>query len=363
MAIDFSTWDFSWIYWSGFEIIAIIYFIAFGSINLYYAFKSKNNPQKKDVPKFFVNEVATAVLWFFIAAIYPFIWDTVTSNPWVKAQLYFHMWDTFTIQLIGWPIHLYFAHRNNLRKNREISYEDWKVIQIEKYNSMDPTSLKSDIKRKLQHLLPGLVVVGFYYLALTFEDILLEINWNVMTGTMYFTAAVGITFALLMNIFDLVRLMKWDLLGKFARSWANGALHPDELLTVTTAAPMVLAFVPFFILPQKQFLFAVCLISGISDALACIVGKKWGKKRSETSQKTREGYIAGMVSAYLLAMLVNVIYPFSEVGWGIVNIMAIVAAIGFFCVDYFAKYLSDNILNSLACGFGMYIVYLIAVSV
>jgi dolichol kinase len=361
IAIDFSTWDFSWVSWIGFRIITMFYFAAFGVLNIYYAVKTRKNPEKIDNPKFFINEVATGVLFFIFVLVYPFLWDSVTSNVWVKDQLYFHLWDTFTVQIIGWQIYMHFAQKNNIRKNRIQSYEDWKKIQLIKYNQIDPKSLKSDLKRKLQHLLPGGVILGFYYLAQIpkLESILLAINWSVMIGTLYFTAAAGITFAWMMNIFDLVRLMKWEKLGKFARTWADGAIHLSEFNTFTSAAPMVLAFIPFFLLPQKQFLFAVCLIAGLADAMACIVGKKWGRKRDPKTNKTLEGYIAGIVTTYLLVLLTNIIIPF-EVSPLVLQIMAIVAAAGFFGVDYFGRYISDNILNSLVCGFSMYLVYLIA---
>lgn len=364
IAIDFSTWDFSWVSWIGFRIISMIYFVGFGLLNIYYAIKSRKNPEKKGDPKIFINEIATGLLFFLLVLVYPFLWDSLTTNEWVKDQLYFHLWDTFTVQIVGWQIYMFVARKNNIRKNRVMSYEDWVKKQLDKYNKMDPKSLKSDIKRKLQHLLPGGVVLGFYYLAQipNLKAILESINWSVMIGTLYFTAAVGITFALLMNIFDLVRLMKWENLGKFARTWANGAIHPSEFYTFTSAAPMVLAFIPFFILPQKQFLFAVCLIAGISDAMACIVGKKWGKKKDPKTGKTKEGYIAGVVTTYLLVLLTDLIISF-EVSPIVLHLMAIIAAAGFFGVDYFGRYVSDNILNSLICGSLMYVVYLIAMAI
>ncbi|MHA1340733.1 MAG: hypothetical protein ACTSO2_12225 [Promethearchaeota archaeon] len=356
--VDFTTWDFSWISWIGFRIITILYFIGFGAINIYYAFLSKNHPEKKGNKKYFINEVATGGLFLMLAALHPFLWNAIAPNEWVKDQLYFHLWDTLTWQLIGCTIYIFFARRNNIKKKRTISYEDWKKIQIEKYNAIDQTSLKADVKRKLQHLLPGATIIGFYYLAIAFQDKLYAINWTIMTGTLYFTAAIGITFALLMNIFDLLRLMKWDYLGKFARTWADGALHPNELNTVTSAAIMVLAFVPFFILPEKQFLFAVCLIAGIADAMACIIGKKFGSIRSKKTNKTLEGYLAGSISTYLLVLLTNLMIPFGVSIYG-VHLIALSAAIGFFCVDYFSKYLSDNILNSFVCGSLMYLTFLL----
>lgn len=363
MAIDFTTWDFSWVYWPGFEIMTIIYFIAFGVINICYAIKSRDHPEKRDNPKFFINEVAIGILFLILAGLYPFLWDNIVPNDYVKAQMYFHLWDTLTVQLIGWPIYILIATWNDKRKNRKISYDDWKQQQLEKYHSSDKGDFMTNLKRKLQHILPGGVVIGFYYLALANKDSLANINWTVMTGAMYFTAAVGLTFAFIMNIFDLVRLLKWDWLGKFARSWANGALLPDELNTTTSASPMVLAFVPFFLFPQKQFLFAICLISGISDAMASIIGKKFGKRKSGKNEKTVAGYIAGAVSTYLLVLLTHVILPFTEINLVTVHIMAAVTAFSFFAVDYFARYLSDNILNSVVCGGAMALVYFLAVAI
>ncbi|MHA1818993.1 MAG: hypothetical protein ACTSU2_08705 [Promethearchaeota archaeon] len=356
--------DFSWVNTPIFMIVTMIYFSIFGLMNLYYAISTRNDPLKKDDKTYFVNEVITAGLYFLLVLVYPFLFDSVVPNDYIKHQIYFHMWDVVTIQIILWEIYSYFARRNNKKYNRNITYEEWRQQQIEQYNSFKSNSIKTQIKRKLQHILPGGVVLGFYGLAVVFQDIAQRINWDVWTTAYYFIASTGITWALMMNIFDIRRLMAWHTLGNFARKWANNSLKPHELYSTTSAAPMVYAFVPFFALPYPQVLFSITLISGLSDAMAGLIGKRFGKVRSKKpgSHKTAEGYVAGIITTYILVLLVNYIIPFPGINIMGVHIIAAVTAFSFFIVDkYLSKTITDNVLNPILCGLTILAVYLILI--
>ena len=75
---------------------------------MYYAFKTKNNPEKVGHPEFFKNEILISLMFWFLVVAYPFIFDNYMDTI-VKHQVYFHIWDSFTVHYIVWQI--YFLSR------------------------------------------------------------------------------------------------------------------------------------------------------------------------------------------------------------------------------------------------------------
>jgi dolichol kinase len=121
-----------------------------------------------------------------------------------------------------------------------------------------------------------------------------------------------------------------------------------------------LSLIPFIFAPFP-ILASVALITTGADAVACLIGKKYGTHRlKKDSNKTIEGFIAGGISAFLIVLIVLNIYhvwmPISSVK---ILFMAIVATILFLLVDFFANHVSDNILNPILTGFGMWLILLL----
>ncbi len=93
--------------------------------------------------------------------------------------------------------------------------------------------------------------------------------------------------------------------------------------------------------------FAAALVACFSDALAALVGRKWGRKKvicPGNKVKTLEGFIAGVGSAYLISLIF--------VG----PILAIVAAVVFFLLDFFPNPVADNLSNPILISLALWVV-------
>ncbi len=90
--------------------------------------------------------------------------------------------------------------------------------------------------------------------------------------------------------------------------------------------------------------FAGILIACLSDAAAALIGRKYGKHKVKVrSKETKsvEGFIAGVVVAYIIGLIV------------IGPVYAIIGAFIFFLTDYFPIYTADNILNPIFIPIGI----------
>ncbi len=90
--------------------------------------------------------------------------------------------------------------------------------------------------------------------------------------------------------------------------------------------------------------FSGILIACLSDAAAALIGRKYGKHKVKVRSKDKksiEGFLAGMIVAYLIGLiLVGPIY-------------AIIGAVIFFITDYFPKFTADNLLNPIFIPIGI----------
>ena len=86
------------------------------------------------------------------------------------------------------------------------------------------------------------------------------------------------------------------------------------------------------------------LIACFSDALAALIGRKYGKHKVKCiggDIKSIEGFVAGAGSAYLIGLIL------------IGPIYALIAAIIFLILDYFPVVIADNILNPILITLGI----------
>lgn len=96
--------------------------------------------------------------------------------------------------------------------------------------------------------------------------------------------------------------------------------------------------------------FSGILIACLSDASAALIGRKYGKHKVKVRSKdtkTIEGFLAGMIIAYIIGLiLVGPVY-------------AIIGAVIFFITDYFPIYTADNLLNPIFIPIGIQLFSLI----
>ncbi|MFW9881723.1 MAG: phosphatidate cytidylyltransferase, partial [Candidatus Thorarchaeota archaeon] len=97
-----------------------------------------------------------------------------------------------------------------------------------------------------------------------------------------------------------------------------------------------------------------------ADAIACVIGKKYGKHNLKTNpDKTVEGLIAGGLSTFLIVIVILILYyPWMPLSIEKIFIMASIASSFFLIIDAFVKNISDNILNPILTGFGMWIIFI-----
>ena len=346
--------NFEWVSSPSFRIIPAIYIAIFGILIIRYARKSRSDPDKGD--RYYINEMLIGITTLIVAAIYPWLLTIASSNIYIVGQIYFHIWDSLTVQFIIWAIYLWRARVNNIKKNRFQPYDEWKA-QIRKMHESQP-EWKLDVRRKLMHLLPPAVIIGGYYAAIYAEPIVAQYMqaWDVFSISVLIWGSVALNFVFIFFIADLIRLNDFNRMGHFGKKWYEKQITLKELDTFTTTTPMVLSMIPFLFAPLPIF-FSVVLIGTIADAAASTVGKYLGKVRSTKTQKTIEGYIAGVVVTIACVHLGFLIAPLPNVSTTLVWIMALTAGFCFLMVDIFAKKISDNFLNPFTTGLAMVILY------
>ncbi len=337
-----------------FMICSQIYFIIFGSINLFYTIMSRNAPKKKQLSGIIINEILVAIGFFVLAIIYPFLFNFV--DVLIRQMLYFHLWDSLTVHIFCWKIYLYFARRNNKKYHREMDYEHWKEHFLERYSGI--SEFKKDTKRKLAHFYPALVIIGIYFLGDALESFTTIYGIDSLTFSKYWQLTIAIHFLWMMNIADLFRLNSFKKLGKFATRWFENSLRPSELETFAQGSIMILSWIPFFLV-DSQILLAIVLISSISDGVTSILGIKFGRITIKGTKKKLEGTIAGFITTYLLVIIINLILPFQELQGIEIHIIALFAAIGFGLVDIFGRKITDNFLNPVVTGLIIWIMLVI----
>ncbi|MBD3351890.1 MAG: hypothetical protein GF364_10430 [Candidatus Lokiarchaeota archaeon] len=334
-------------YWLHAMLLFIFYFIVCGILVLKYALKTRNNAEKQDHPEYFKNEVLIALLLFFNAAIYPFLFNNIVPEPNLTRQIYFFVGLEALINLIVWIILIplwkfeNFIFWKYIVKKPHRTYESWKEKIRKNWND----SGLRDFIRKLIHFAYIFLVLFFWY---QFEDNPLGGGWTSASSAVYYQANVLYGFTIVMVLFDILRLTHWKVFGAFARIWAESCIKPSELDTFNSASPMLLTILPFIYFGHDIF-YCVILIASVSDAMASIIGKNFGKKKVRNN-KTRAGFIAGAVSTYIIVILIDVLSPFPGISTLEVHVMAAITAIGFCLVDMFVEDLTDNFANPLVCG-------------
>ncbi|MHA1585575.1 MAG: hypothetical protein ACTSVU_00085 [Promethearchaeota archaeon] len=335
-----------------FKICVQTYFFGFASINLGYSINKKiKSPEI--ARSSFINEILVGFIYIILGIIYPYLFPNIT-NPIIRQQIYFHTWDSLTVHLLCWQIYTYIACRNNHKKHRDYTYDEWNEIFLN--ISKNHEDLSSDFQRKLIHFIAPMAYFLFLFLSHQINSILGTFGWDPMTFATFGFFIGSIHFAWIVNIADLLRLTHFKQLGRFATRWFEKSLRPTELNTFASGTIMVLSWLPFLLAPLSIFL-SVATIGALSDAMASTIGKKFGKKKL-SSGKTIIGFIAGFITTFLIVNLVQFVLPLPNISHLDVQIIAFTTALGFVVVDYFANIFSDNCLNPLITGSIIWILWI-----
>ncbi len=335
-------------------------FLGYGTIQLIFTLQNHKEKRQKN---FFINELILCFLFFMAGFLFPLMYQS--HNPSLDPNVLNFLWATTSIfilieEFVLGSIVIYdiLVCKKNPSLKIERGHENFKKNFIQNWNY----DFRKDIERKFFHLVPVIVIFLLWTLGniLDANGVLAQWNIDIYSFSYWLIVTIGFGFVLMFTIADVLKLKKSYLLPKWAIRWYRKSMMPEELETYIASTPLVLSFVPFLFTPFPIFA-SVTLITSVSDAVASLIGKKYGKyKFFEKSEKTIEGSIAGFASTFILVVLTTIIYnSFMPVDLGTIFVMASVASFIFLMVDIFAKGVNDNILNPILTGFGMWAIVLI----
>jgi len=336
-----------------------IILIGYSILTLTYTIKNRKIKLKNNI---FTNEILIAMLFLLAGVLFPFIIQFHSPNLTQSSLSY--MWlltsTIFIVEMGIWVIMLLYNGIAAIRNPEIIAERDYNKY-CENINKGFVDDLKSEAGRKILHLFTCFVIFFFWTLGLILEDLGILTRWDLdnYSFSYWLITTVGFGFVIMFQIGDLARLNKFYSLPKWSKRWYN-SMRQEEQYTFIASTPLVLSFIPFLFAPFPIF-GAVALITTGADAIACIIGKKYGAHSlRKNSNKTIEGFIAGGVSTYLIVIIIlNLYYPWMPISILKIFLMASVATILFLLVDRFARNISDNILNPMLTGFGIWIIYIL----
>jgi dolichol kinase len=247
------------------------------------------------------------------------------------------------------------------KRNPEImakrNYSDYRTLVQERWVD----DFKSEFGRKFLHLFTTFVILFCWSLGTILDNlgILNELNLDNYSFSHWLIITIGFGFVIMFQVADLARLNRFYMLPNWAKRWFM-SMRPEELDTFVASTPLVLALIPFIFAPFP-ILASVALITTGADAVACLIGKKYGTHSlRKDSNKTIEGFIAGGISSFLIVViLLNLYYVWMPVSYVKILLMATVSTVLFLLVDFFAHHVSDNILNPILTGLSMWLILLI----
>jgi dolichol kinase len=337
----------------------VVILIGYSILTFTYIFR---NRKIKIENKLFTNEILIAILFLVAGFMFPFLYQF--HSPSLNQESLNFLWiftSIFFIIELGILVIMLLYNGSVAKKNPEIMAERDYNKYCEEFNKNFVDDLRSEVTRKFLHLFTCFVIFFFWSIGVILDDIGILPQWGLdnYSFSYWLIITIGFGFVIMFQIGDLTRLNKFFMLPKWAKSFYLG-MRREEHCTFIAATPLVLSITPFLFMPFPIFA-AVALIATGADAAACVIGKKFGKHSlRKNSNKTIEGFIAGGLSTFLIVVIISLLYHrWMPVPVMKILVMATVATILFLLIDLLARNISDNILNPLICGFGIWIIFLL----
>jgi len=333
---------------SGYSIITFVYIIS--------------NWKEKVEKGLVANEIAIGLLFLVAGILFPFMYQFHSTLIPLETLnfLWFSTSIIFLIEMGIWFITLIYNTIISKRDPKIMAERDYSKY-CEEFNRNWTDDIKDEYGRKILHLFTCSVIFIFWSLGTILDNfgILDKFNLDNYSFSYWLIIIIGFGFIFMVQIADLARLTKFYMLPNWARK-GYLSMKQEEQETFVASTPLVLSFVPFIFVPFPIFA-SVALITAGADAMACIIGKKYGKHAlKKNSKKTIEGFIAGGISTFLIVIIImNLYYTWMPVSIIKIFLMAVTATIIFLLIDMFSKFISDNILNPILTGLGMWLIYLL----
>ena len=348
-----------------------ILFIALGFGHLYFSIRLKKKFPKEHI---FINSFIIFVLWIISGILYPFFFPSDTE------AINFHQSFSMSIICLFAPLLVFLVllyqskvvlkDKPELRENRTIEQflKKYNLVNGDQIHNKSYT-LRTDFRRKIFHLLPGLVIIILWIFAIDVWDGL----WNAdeiygLSGKeygMFLILMIGYTGVIIFAALDFVRLSYifensnvYHLLPDCLSNMLIKALKRNENYEFTKNAVLILSLVPLLFLPFGIFT-AVALITSIGDGVASIMGVSFGRYHfPKSSGKTIIGYISGFFASFGVSVFALWLFETDIVPCKMI-VMSLSGAFVFLSIDLLSLKIDDNILNPIFCALIMTFFYII----
>jgi dolichol kinase len=354
-----------------FAVLNATIMFSFGVLILVYVVKHWNDPKKQQ----YKYSELTYSIFYFILAVFVLIYldvEGISQENQVKIQMYLFLGY---IVILFWllPLNLwresYKCKKNpSLIENDPLTrkYDIYLEKLAEKYaNNSKREDVVKDLSRKFLHLVLFSLMVLFHIWAYSIESELAEsgITPNAFRNTLYL--GIGGLFVFMFSLEDLYRMNYFHCCPDWARNWMRKSLDPrSESWTFISSVPFIQTILVFIFAPVQVF-FSAAIVACISDSVASIVGKSFGKHKLTKigfyPNKSVEGLVGGMVATFIGIMLVFYFYPMAGVALWLVIIIALIGALSFAVIDVWGKFIADNVLNTAIPGLFIWIILIFAI--
>jgi len=301
----------------------------------------------------FYNEFLVSILFFSCGLLWPFLYIPTQASE-AGIDLLYNVSSLFILGFsANWLIQCsynYFSCQKNPAEKQQRLEEQANLLASYRVGAY---STAVDIKRKVLHVIPGTVILAIQILAIVLNGVpgfYNGVGIDKAAFCIFGEVIVGSNFIFMFQYADLLRLQSFYQLPPWAKRWFFSSLKKNEMKSFSSATTLILALFPFVMGPA-QILLTLAFVSSLADAASSLFGRRFGKHVfPRGSTKTIEGYVAGAVTAFLIAMLF--LNWFNESGFSqvVIILTAIAIAVVVFLIDVTTKTLWDNILNPLLLG-------------
>jgi len=200
--------------------------------------------------------------------------------------------------------------------------------------------LKKDFSRKILHFIQFGAIIGLHEIfSLHIRNAVLE--------------AIASIFMLMFASADAIRVVRIQYLPDWALKWYGTSLEMKEKYTYNSALPFLLAML-LLIQAPIQVILSAGMVACIADAMASIIGKRYGKHKlahiGRYPQKSFEGLLAGLITSFFGIMTIFLVYPYPGIDALWMITFGLIGTLAFAYNDLFSRYVVDNILNSIVPG-------------
>jgi dolichol kinase len=376
-----------------YQFLLGIILIITAAVVFYFAMDAKNNVKSKEA---YYSTLIIVVVLAFIA-----IYLVVTSVPVVFGEHIISTTDdmlplfnimypypTGRVVIVIFPLLFYAVGLYTFWEMKRKAYETEEQQNDDKF-SQTSSKVDLEIARKIYHVLVVVFIVAYLFVGRIVMDTIfsftfkqLPINPSLPTGTEIYEniinipgpnndlldfraghllLVIAVTWIVIILVFtEFIRIKKYRYypfkeLTKVYRDQERMVIAPHVYLTVGFFFSLIFSSAIDLSLGRSISVSAhivalTVMVSALADAVATIVGVTKGKHhlKGRASRKTWEGWIAGFITAILLALMSYLILM--PVYGGSISqaiVFTLIAAGIFGLTDFLTPPISDNILNPI----------------